>query len=91
MKLKALRLILGFGGEGNSKLTPMMPWLLVGRAEIAKDLSFLISNGITHILNVSNDIENSFPPSFVYMRIPVDDDGIKNINIFIFIYFLNLF
>jgi hypothetical protein len=89
MKLKAIRLIFGFGGEGNSKLTPMMPWLLVGRSEVAKDLSFLISNGITHILNVSNDLPFSFPPSFVYMRVPVNDDGKKEIFSLYLYYFMN--
>jgi hypothetical protein len=44
-------------------------WL--GGYEEAEDKSWLLKNGITHILNATAEIEAKFPKQYTYKSIPI--------------------
>eukprot|EP01128_Nolandella_sp_AFSM9_P001257 TRINITY_DN11368_c0_g1_i1.p1 TRINITY_DN11368_c0_g1~~TRINITY_DN11368_c0_g1_i1.p1 ORF type:complete len:595 (+),score=117.31 TRINITY_DN11368_c0_g1_i1:298-2082(+) len=54
--------------------------LYLGDAEAAQDIEQLLSNRVTHILNVADDVENFFGDNFVYCNLKVQDFG-KDIGI----------
>lgn len=58
----------------------MLPWLFIGSATLAKKAYELTKVGITHILNVSDDVENYHVAQFVYMKIPIIDNEKSNFN-----------
>ncbi len=71
---RSLAFKLFFGvGKREKDCTPLLPWILIGRAESAQNLTFLIKEGVTHILNVSTEVSNFYPDKFVYYRIPILD------------------
>jgi len=57
----------------NDPMTQVLPWMFLGRGELAKNSQFLLKNGFTHILNVTTEIPNYYPGKFVYKRIPIED------------------
>ena len=68
----AFKLFFGLG-KRDKDFTPIIPWILVGRAEAAQNITLLIKEGVTHILNVSTEVSNFFPDKFIYHRIPILD------------------
>lgn len=70
-----LKLVLGSTSSKGKRLqyTEVLPWIVFGSAEPARDLYLMIRLGITHILNVTTEIDNFHPESFVYMRVPIED------------------
>ena len=44
-----------------------------GSQEFAQDLSALNRHKVTHILNITGEVENSFPNRFQYKRVSVTD------------------
>ena len=55
-------------------ISQILPWLFIGQYESASNLNLLLKYNITHILNVTVDIDNIFAAHFVYMKVPVEDD-----------------
>lgn len=45
----------------------------LGSQEFSQDLSGLYRYKVTHILNVTTEVECSFPDKFIYKRIPIPD------------------
>ena len=48
--------------------------LFVGSVGAAYNLERLKAVGITHIINVTNTLENKYPDHFTYLRIGLEDD-----------------
>jgi hypothetical protein len=53
----------------------ILPDLYLGSGNEASDFEYLKSLGITHILNVADDVENFFPSEFTYCNLWVSDFG----------------
>eukprot|EP00456_Euglypha_rotunda_P030109 TRINITY_DN23521_c0_g1_i9.p1 TRINITY_DN23521_c0_g1~~TRINITY_DN23521_c0_g1_i9.p1 ORF type:complete len:171 (+),score=20.51 TRINITY_DN23521_c0_g1_i9:145-657(+) len=53
----------------------IIPGLFVGSEDSARDFKSLKAAGVTHVLNVANDVKNFFPEEFVYKRLDVKDFG----------------
>lgn len=53
----------------------LRPWLYLGAGRDAANLEQLRGHGITHILNVADDVENFYEKEFVYLRLDVADFG----------------
>jgi hypothetical protein len=71
---RKLAFTIAFGFNKKEKdLTTVLPWLLLGRKETSKNLQSLLRMGVTHILNVTDDVPNSFPNYFLYENIKVSD------------------
>lgn len=68
----ALKTMFGYIKK-DKDLTPVLPWLLIGRKEMSANLQSLLRLGVTHILNVTEDVPISFPNHFLYERIKVKD------------------
>ncbi|KAI6175731.1 Protein-tyrosine-phosphatase [Aphelenchoides bicaudatus] len=62
----------------------VMPYVFLGNVETARDHELLKKHGISHIINVTNDLPNYFEsdPDFHYLRIPVDDNCANNLSQF---------
>eukprot|EP01084_Bolivina_argentea_P306147 528968_1 len=50
-------------------------WLYLGSAYHARDLHILKKLGITHVLNVTNNVKNYFGGQFIYAQLPLNDIG----------------
>ena len=74
----ALKLYLNVG-ERAKEMTEVLPWLLMGRVELSRNMYGLAKLGVTHILNATDDEPNNFPMQFVYLKLPVRDDTYANI------------
>jgi predicted protein tyrosine phosphatase len=57
----------------NNPFDQVLPWMFLGRGDLAGNSQFLEKNGFTHILNLTKSIANAHPSKFVYKRIPIDD------------------
>ena len=57
-------------------------FLYIGNQQDSEDLELLEKKGITHIINASSHIRNSFPHKFKYLRIPILDGSGQNISNF---------
>jgi len=51
----------------------VLPYLYLGTEWNASNYDSLFSDGITHVLNVSSDVDNFFPDAFTYLNIRVRD------------------
>ena len=60
-------------GFRSKDVTEIMPWLLLGPGSFAQQQHKLMEMGVTHILNVTEELDNPFPDYFVYMRVPIRD------------------
>lgn len=69
----AFKVSLGYVSR-NHDYSEILPWLLLGRREVASNIQILLKLGITHILNVTHDLPNLFTQHFVYEKIPVRDN-----------------
>ncbi len=56
-------------------VSQILPWLYIGQFESACNMNLLTSLKVTHIINASSEIENVFPPHFVYMKMNLKDDS----------------
>ena len=76
----AMTLLLNIGTRTKG-ITEILPWLLLGPKEsvMGTQMPNLIERGITHIMNVTHDVQNAFPNQFVYMKIPIRDEEETNI------------
>lgn len=70
---KALAFKLGLLRRTDGDASLVLPWLLLGRRELACDQTKLLALSVTHILNMTHDCPNMFPDAFVYQRVPVRD------------------
>lgn len=77
----AFKLWMGWGTNyGKRKeTTEILPWLLIGTRETAMNLQELLRLNVTHILNMSGDLPNTFPQHFVYQKINVRDSAEEDI------------
>ncbi|KAK2142842.1 hypothetical protein LSH36_907g00004 [Paralvinella palmiformis] len=59
----------------------VLPYLFLGNAKNSADLACLSRNGIKYILNVTNNIPNTFEgdSGFHYMKIPINDHWSQNL------------
>ncbi|KAG8196188.1 hypothetical protein JTE90_007916 [Oedothorax gibbosus] len=55
------------------KVAVILPGLLLGAQDVAKDLSRLRNLGVSHILNVATGVPNCFPAEISYKRIDIRD------------------
>lgn len=55
------------------QVAQILPGLLLGAQDVAKDLARLRRLGVTHILNVATGIPNCFPADFTYKRLNIRD------------------
>ena len=53
--------------------SPILPYVLLGTEWNASNYEALITDNVSHILNVSNDVDNFFPDTFKYLNIRVRD------------------
>lgn len=53
--------------------TAILPYLYVGSAQDAKNLEALRATGISHILNVADNVKNHHPNSFIYENLMIQD------------------
>eukprot|EP00602_Paraphysomonas_sp_CaronLab_P005556 CAMPEP_0185023836 /NCGR_PEP_ID=MMETSP1103-20130426/6459_1 /TAXON_ID=36769 /ORGANISM="Paraphysomonas bandaiensis, Strain Caron Lab Isolate" /LENGTH=360 /DNA_ID=CAMNT_0027556599 /DNA_START=141 /DNA_END=1220 /DNA_ORIENTATION=+ len=60
-------------------VTKVLPWMFLGNKEYASNQGYLLSLGITHVLNVTRDVQNFHADKFVYLRIPVRDTEVEDI------------
>lgn len=55
------------------QVAQILPGLLLGAQDVAKDLARLRRLGVTHVLNVATGVPNCFPADFTYKRLNVRD------------------
>jgi len=55
------------------QVAQILPGLLLGAQDVAKDLARLRRLGVTHILNVATGVPNCFPADFTYKRLNIRD------------------
>ena len=60
-------------GKRDPRLTEVTPYIYIGDAQHVAGMQYLIKLGITHVLNVTCEVSNHYPPYFVYQRIPIKD------------------
>lgn len=53
--------------------TRILPYLYLGTEWNASNYDSLINDGVTHILNISSEVDNFFPDTFKYLNIRVLD------------------
>jgi hypothetical protein len=59
----------------------ILPWLVVGKKDVALNELLLTKLNITHILNMTSHIPNKFPQSFIYKKVPVRDSDEEDISV----------
>jgi hypothetical protein len=76
-----MKMFFGFSinKENNKNTTYLTPWLIIGRKEVSQNLPLLVKMNITHILNVTVDVKNTFPKHFLYEKIPIRDNEEEDI------------
>jgi hypothetical protein len=65
----------------NNPFDKVLPWMYVGRGDLASNSQFLEKMGFTHILNLTKSIPNAHPAKFVYKRIPIDDKDTEDVSV----------
>jgi len=53
----------------------VLPGIFLGGARDARNLEAMKQRGVTHILNVADDVQNFHPDHFTYLRLEVRDYG----------------
>ncbi|KAJ1434656.1 protein-tyrosine phosphatase-like protein [Ochromonadaceae sp. CCMP2298] len=71
---------MGWVGSKDREYSVILPWLLIGRKEVANNQQLLNKLSITHILNVTRDQPNKFPSSYIYERVPIKDNENEDIS-----------
>lgn len=69
----AIATVLGWIRGNNKDLSYIMPWLLLGRKDVATSIQGLLRLNVSHILNVTHDTPNLFNRNFMYLKIPIKD------------------
>lgn len=54
-------------------MSEITPQLFLGNERNAKDLTWLRNKGITHIVNITQEVPNYFPTKFGYLNLKIDD------------------
>ncbi|MDB4769325.1 dual specificity protein phosphatase family protein [bacterium] len=54
-------------------MSEITPQLFLGNENNARNLPWLRSKGITHIVNISQEVPNYFPGKFGYLNFKIDD------------------
>ena len=69
-----------FGMMTKSKgVCDISPWIeLGGESEVSNQMHLMMRN-VTHILNCTDDLQNTFPQQFVYLKVPVKDSEHDNL------------
>lgn len=62
----------------NNPFDEVLPWMFLGRGDLAQNSQFLEKMGFTHILNLTTTIKNAHASKFVYKRIPIEDKITEN-------------
>ena len=60
--------------DGSPSPISGLDYLFVGSVGAAYNFEQLKATGITHIINVTNTLENKYPDHFTYLRIGLEDD-----------------
>lgn len=55
------------------QVAQILPGLLLGNQDVAKDLARLRRLGVTHVLNLATGVPNCFPADFTYKRLNIRD------------------
>ena len=63
-----------------SEPVQIQPHLFLGSERHSSDSNILERRGITHILNVTANVENKFEDRFHYKRIPINDNWTQDIS-----------
>ena len=69
----ALKLSLGFRKGQIMDYCEVLPWILMGTSKFARQYHDLQKLGVTHIMNVTNEVDNFHTAQFVYKRVPLPD------------------
>ena len=64
----------------NNAYDEILPWMYLGRGDMAQSCPFLEKLGFTHILNLTTSIKNAHPSKFVYKRIPIEDKVTEDVS-----------
>jgi len=64
-----------FNERMSSRLSQINEEIFLGDSCVANSVELLSSRGITHILNVADNVPNFHPTVFVYKRLDVRDMG----------------
>lgn len=59
--------------ETKREYTEVLPWLIVGNIDAAKDSRLLMKMNITHVMNCTNEVPNFNAHAFIYQRIAIAD------------------
>ena len=65
--------IIQFYGQKVVAVSPILAGLYLGSEWNASDYDTLVANRISHVLNVSTEVDNFFPDHFAYHNVPVQD------------------
>mmetsp|Transcript_36956 Transcript_36956/g.71300 ORF Transcript_36956/g.71300 Transcript_36956/m.71300 type:complete len:100 (-) Transcript_36956:660-959(-) len=57
------------------QISEILPYIFLGNGYSARNLAALKEKGITHIMNVADDVENFHPGKFTYINLHVADFG----------------
>ena len=74
----ALKLSMGFRKGQHEDYCEVTPWIIMGTAKYARQYHDLKKLGVTHIMNVSNEVDNFHTQNFVYKRVPLPDNEQSN-------------
>ncbi len=81
-KWRRRKLALGcaLGMLGKSKgVCEILPWIELGAEKEVSNQMHLMMRNVTHILNCTEDMQNTFPQQFVYLKVPVKDSEHDNL------------
>lgn len=69
-----------FGMMARSKgVCEILPWIELGAEKEVSNQMHLMMRNVTHILNCTEDLPNTFPQQFVYLKVPVKDSEHDNL------------
>jgi len=75
IRKKTIAIQMGWLGKNNRDVSEVLPWLLLGRREISANITQLNKLNVTHILNMTKELPNAYPNSFLYERVPIKDNN----------------
>jgi hypothetical protein len=66
--------------EKKEEVTQILPFLYLGSQENAENQQLLLKYGITHILNISVEVENKYENKFQYLQVKIYDSPKETIS-----------